>query len=287
MSIEALFQAIAGNCIEQIQANALGLVHAYDVESLHQMRVGLRRLRSALKLFKNEIRIPEKWQQDIKWLGDTLGSARNWDVLIDSTLPQVADAISCELQFNELKLAAQHKANEKHATVLAAVCSPQYTQLITGLSSWADEFGWRDATSPKKLDRLKKPADKFVGDILLNKQAKLFKLGKGLHEFNPKKRHRMRIAAKEARYASEFFQSLYPINTVQPFLKMLAAIQNELGYLNDAAVADFLLKELQLEQKSLADSIKKSRAYLRSRSKSDVKIIHKLWENFALIMLPY
>jgi len=287
MSIEDLFQAITGNCITQIQTNAICLGQAYKVENLHQMRVGLRRLRSALKLFKNVICIPEKWQQDIKWLGDILGSARNWDVLIDSTLPQIADTISSESQFTELKLAAQEKSNEKHAMALAAVCSRQYTQLIVNLSIWIDECGWRDVTPPKKLNRLKKPADKFVGNILLNKQAKLFKLGKDLHKSNSKNRHRMRIAAKEARYASEFFQSLYPTNTVKPFLKMLAALQNELGYLNDATVADFLLKELQLEQKSLEASIKKSRTYLRSRSKNDVKIIHKLWENFALIMLPY
>ncbi|MEY8876862.1 MAG: CHAD domain-containing protein, partial [Leptothrix sp. (in: b-proteobacteria)] len=51
MSIEQGFQAIVASCTAQIQGNAAGVMHGSELESVHQMRVGLRRLRCALRLF--------------------------------------------------------------------------------------------------------------------------------------------------------------------------------------------------------------------------------------------
>jgi CHAD domain-containing protein len=66
------------------------------------------------------------------------------------------------------------------------------------------------------------------------------------------RRHRLRIAAKRMRYATEFFESLYPARQVRPFIKALAALQDVLGRLNDAAVAQQLLRELAQQQPAQA-----------------------------------
>ena len=50
-SIEDAFRRIACNCLDQINANERGVASGHDPSSVHQMRVGLRRLRSALDLF--------------------------------------------------------------------------------------------------------------------------------------------------------------------------------------------------------------------------------------------
>ncbi|UUZ50012.1 CHAD domain-containing protein [Massilia sp. B-10] len=41
MSAEQAFERIVGNCLAQIVANEEGVARFHDVESLHQMRVGL------------------------------------------------------------------------------------------------------------------------------------------------------------------------------------------------------------------------------------------------------
>ena len=53
----------------------------------------------------------------------------------------------------------------------------------------------------------------------------------------------MRIAAKKLRYAAEFFGALYPKKRVAPYVAALEELQDILGALNDAAVADRLLDE--------------------------------------------
>jgi len=79
MTVEQVFQAIAANCLEQVGGNQDGVTQGKgqgaDVESLHQMRVGLRRLRSALKLFEAAAPCPPALQEDVSWLGKELGAA--------------------------------------------------------------------------------------------------------------------------------------------------------------------------------------------------------------------
>jgi CHAD domain-containing protein len=80
MTIEAGFQAILGSCITQIQDNAIGVVQGADSESIHQMRVGVRQLCSALGLFARWIPCPPTLQQELGWLASELGAARDADV---------------------------------------------------------------------------------------------------------------------------------------------------------------------------------------------------------------
>jgi CHAD domain-containing protein len=88
---------VLGNCLEHIQRNEVAVVEGHDPETLHQMRVGVRRLRSALKLFATVAPCPPALLEDIDWLGMELGAARDWDVLLSSTLARM-DAPQIELQ---------------------------------------------------------------------------------------------------------------------------------------------------------------------------------------------
>jgi triphosphatase len=89
MTVEQAAQAMLGNCLRQIQANQPGVALGKDVEGLHQMRVGLRRLRSALGMLKTVIDVPPVLADDIAWLASELGPARDWDVLAGTTLPSL------------------------------------------------------------------------------------------------------------------------------------------------------------------------------------------------------
>lgn len=286
MTIEQVFQVIAVNCMAQIQANEAGVAQQHDVESLHQMRVGLRRLRSALGLFKDVLQPPEDLQQELDWLATQLGAARDWDVLAGSTLPAVSEAAPDETLLAEVKLAALGKAHEKHEAASAAVSSSRYTRLILCFTRWVQGCGWRDAMSPQDQSHLTARVRKFARNMLVYDQRRLLKRGRKLHGASPKARHRVRIAAKKTRYATEFFQSLYSSKRVRPYVAALSTLQDELGWLNDAAVADRLLKELQDGQAHLEGSAGFIRGYLASRVKNDDKKIRKLWNKFTPMKLP-
>jgi triphosphatase len=74
--VEQVFQCIAIRCLDQIQANEACVTQQQDVECLHQMRVGLRRLRCALSLFEKQIQLAASLQKELAWLDGELGAAR-------------------------------------------------------------------------------------------------------------------------------------------------------------------------------------------------------------------
>ncbi|MGH9807561.1 MAG: CHAD domain-containing protein, partial [Terriglobia bacterium] len=76
------FQAIALACLRQVAANQTAVLAA-DAEGVHQMRIGLRRLRTALALFGDLVdrdAQTEKMKHELKWITNELGPARELDV---------------------------------------------------------------------------------------------------------------------------------------------------------------------------------------------------------------
>ncbi|MDB5775806.1 MAG: hypothetical protein JWP38_1939 [Herbaspirillum sp.] len=285
MTVEQAFQAISDSCMDQIQANKEAVAHDQDIESLHQMRVGLRRLKSALNLFGDYLRTPDDLRQDLDWLGEQLGEARDWDVLSDSTLPRVADAIVDRFQLDGINIAAAVKSAEKHAAVSQAVNSRRYKRLMFSFARWAHSGDWHDTMPPKRRKQLAMRIPKFARDLLLHEQHRLLKRGRKLHDASPAARHKVRIAAKKARYAAEFFQSLLP--KTKPYIKSLSRLQDELGRLNDMSVADRLLKDLMNEHAELQESAGAVRVYLAASAENDVKKMKDLWKNFSSLRLPH
>jgi hypothetical protein len=91
LSCREAFCTIARECLAQIAANLLGALDSDDPEYAHQLRVGVRRLRSAIKLF--EPLLPERfastWQAQLRTLAALAGEAREWDVLLSEILAPV------------------------------------------------------------------------------------------------------------------------------------------------------------------------------------------------------
>ena len=54
-TIESAFRRIARNCLVQVHGNERGVGSGHDASCVHQMRVGLRRLRSAFDLFEGVV----------------------------------------------------------------------------------------------------------------------------------------------------------------------------------------------------------------------------------------
>jgi len=286
MSIEQVFQAISINCLMQIQVNEAGIRQVHDVESLHQMRVGLRRLRSAFGLFKSVLQAPEELQQELDWLSTQLGAARDWGVLVGATLPAVFVAMPDECQLAEIQGVAQEKAHEMHEAASSAISSPRYTHLILSLARWVQGCGWRDAMSTQDQNHLTERGNKFARSRLAHEHSLLLKRGKKLDGASPKTRHRVRIAAKKMRYATEFFQSFHTAKKVLPFIGVLSTLQEELGWLNDAVVADRLLQQLLDRQYNMVASVSFVRGYLASSVKNDDRKVCMLWKKFVQMELP-
>lgn len=288
LTVEQAFHEIAANCLGQIQANRSGMCERRDPESLHQMRVGLRRLDSALDMFSDFFRLPENLQTELDWLSKHLAAARDWDVLQKSTLRRLADVIGeKERCLSEIEAATAEEFNKKYNAAVKAVDSKRYQQLMQKLNDCLQNRDGRMSFTTRKGKQSVARIPGFAHVLLSRAQYRLLKLGEKLHDAPPKERHKVRIAAKKARYAAEFFDALMAKKTAKRYVKSLASLQDRLGHLNDLSVAGSLLTELASRRPDIAESIHFLRGYLAAYTESEARKIKTAWKTFKKSNLPH
>jgi inorganic triphosphatase YgiF len=231
-------QAIAGACLRQFRLNEAILIDTGEAGALHQARVSLRRLRSALSTFRTIVQDDrfDDLRAELRWIAGMLGEARNIDVLLEK-LPGKTAAKPLE------------EARERaYADVQAALRSDRLRRLMLDLSEWLAIGSW--TTDPDRADTRDQPLADFAAKALGKHRRRLKRLGRGMATISDEKRHEARIEAKKLRYATEFFGSLFTSDTSvkrrRSFHKRLAALQSHLGDLNDMATAPIVLAELGL-----------------------------------------
>lgn len=234
--------AILANCLQQMQANERGVV-AGDHESLHQMRVGLRRLRAALAMVRDMVQLPEPTAADVEWLAGELGDARNWDVFIESVLPELPVPEEHQPALARVKLAAREEAERHRNKVRSAVGSPRYTALMLALGAWIAGEGWRQAGLPS--EPLAQKVAKAAPQLVQHAAARVRKRARAYDLHRPECLHKVRIAAKKERYAREFFDALSHGKKSARRHDLLTGMQDELGTLNDSFTARDLVAQLR------------------------------------------
>lgn len=243
MSVEAAFRAIAWNCIGQLQDNQSRLLQGYDPELVHQMRVAVRRLRSALSLFAAAapgIR-DAALTEELRWLVGELGPARDWDVFLGEMLPPVIAALPGEEGLIRLQRQAGKICLEKRERACAAAAGQRYNEIILRLGAWLWRAPWRTAEVAEELEM---PVAAFAAQMLGRRYRQVCRRGRRLDALTAEQRHALRIAAKKLRYAAEFFSDLYPGKTTRPYIQALSRLQDEFGALNDQVVAGQLLAQI-------------------------------------------
>jgi len=285
MGIEPAFMAVIGNCLEQVLANDIAEGDPLDVERLHQMRIGLRRLRSAFSLFRDAIPLPAALAEEFDWLSARIGAARDWDVLAGTTLAALPPDQAGAIDIGAVRQAARKQATVQHKDAVKAVASPRATALILQFSRWMVGRQWHDARTEAQHGILAQPLSRFAREKLRHDEKRMKKRGRKMEE-DARARHRTRIAAKKMRYDIEFFQALYGEKRSRPYLKALARLQDQMGWLNDIAVADGLLEELQKKHAALGGSIAYARGHLAAQAAQGEGKLRRQWKKWKARELP-
>ncbi|MEO8507524.1 MAG: CYTH and CHAD domain-containing protein [Betaproteobacteria bacterium] len=240
------FAAIIRACLAQIEGNADGVRDGDDPEWIHQMRIGVRRLRACLSLARKSMATArvEPLRVELHWLAHALGPARDLDVFATATLPAFREAIRCSsaaeplaTALDELAAGAADRRRQAHAQAQAAVASRRFIRLVLSAAALAAAPAADAGNSAADADKLERSARDVARPLLKRRHRDLLALGTDLVHAAPEVRHAARLAAKKLRYATEFFASLYPKKRTRNYRKALAALQEELGAWNDAAVA--------------------------------------------------
>jgi triphosphatase len=222
MTVAQGFQAIVAACIRHFRLNEPLVIEQRHVEGLHQTRVAMRRLRSALSLFRPAIADEdfERLRDELRWSTAEMGDARNLDVLLQRDLP---DAERERLR---------KERDRAYDAAIGTMESPRFRQLMLELTAWVAGGAWR---------RSKTARDPFAAfttrriDRLWGKVSRVRKL----RPMDDQEKHRLRIRIKKLRYALEFVAALqvHHPKRRKKFGRAMEDVQEALGFVHDLSVA--------------------------------------------------
>jgi phosphohistidine phosphatase SixA len=231
------FRIIGFDCLALWQANESGARESDDPEFIHQLRVALRRLRSALRLFSPALPADfvSRWSDGLKEAADGLGAARDLDVMLAEVLSPVAESgLADEATQRLIAMAVDRRDREKTAAREQLLAASHGRQM---LALAADLYGLQS-------DSLVKSANltTFARLQLTQLRKRARKRYAAAADLHPDKLHELRVSLKRLRYAIEFLLPLLPEKATVRYANELAEIQDTLGYINDEAVARSRLK---------------------------------------------
>ncbi len=215
-------------------------------EGVHQMRVGLRRLRSMLKLMRKAADgpAPGALEAGLKTLLAHLGPARDWDVFTRGLGAEIASAMPGNRPLAQFLDAAEQRRVAAYAALETFLASAEFRAIAWSLAAFPAGCAWREGASAEALALQAGALEDFGAHLLARRWKGLARDATEMAAMEAERLHEMRLDAKRLRYAAELFAPLFGHRRTRRFLKRLAGLQEALGLANDATVASDLAQSL-------------------------------------------
>jgi len=228
---------ILRECFDQIAMNIAVVSGLDDPEGPHQLRVGLRRLRSAFSIFSSVLACPEmdRLSSEARWLGREVGRLRDIEVVLNDVVGREVQAYPEEEGLAQLADQLAPRAVELREGLRSTLAAARVHALLLDLARFTETRGWLLPHDFGQTERLAKPVAEFADRAINRHWKKVVRRAHGLAKLDTEGRHDLRKELKKFRYVVEFLSPLYPQKRVAPFVKRLKNLQTVFGDLNDAA----------------------------------------------------
>lgn len=238
-ALATLIEALGAVIRYHAQSAAIG----EGLEPVHQMRVAVRRLRSAIGLFRRAAgnSALEAADGELKLLMQKLSPARDWDVFLAGTGAEVAAAFPDDTPVAALLARAQNARNAAYSELAQHLSGAPFRVLTVRLA-------WLAAAQPWNVDPgASTDLLALARRMLQRRWGRMLAGGEAIEALPDAALHGLRLHAKRMRYACEFFEPLFPGHGAKRWVRRLTRLQERLGWLNDAVVASELMGRLQPE----------------------------------------
>ncbi len=246
MTAEDGFRVSLLECLAQISAN-IPAVRARESEGVHQLRVGLRRLHTALFAFGDPFRIAtvKRLRRRTKGLAGIFGPARDLDVFLEEVFGPVAKAVPDNDSLAVLKTRAEDARASAWDDGLEKLEEGGLQEFLDEVAATAESKSWKSGGIP-----IRDAAARTLEESFLRARKRARRLDHG----EDRDFHRLRIALKKLRYTSEFFDGLYRKKEVGDYLGRVKMLQDVLGAMHDVAAARQTLLRLTADEPASARS---------------------------------
>jgi CHAD domain-containing protein len=245
MACDTAFRVVALRYLDDLNANHEATC-AGDPGALHQMRIALTRLRTAIVFFTPMVADTgrARIRNELKWLNSHLGAVRDLDVAIE----RLKTVKTRQLQTSDYYRSWSEKRADSHRHLARALRSVRYRRLIKNTSDWIENGPWSTAKGKQAVKQRASPIAAYSAGKLAQWHKRILKKSRKLLKMEAEKRHRLRLLNKKLSYSIESFEDLFPDKrflTQQTALKHLRKAQRSLGQLNDDAKGHSLATALQ------------------------------------------
>ena len=272
-SIAFALRSLIGACVAHVQSNVPGALLRTDEEYLHQVRVGLRRLRVVLAVaqrFRADAELAALREQVSK-LCIELGRSREWDVFVTQTLAPICTRLPEYAELRDVLSVSERARKKQHAGMESSLASQDFQRMLLRFGTWM--HGNQPGDTKTTLEQ-------FATQTLERRNRQVIKYGKALVGEDPAQMHALRIACKKLRYTAEMFGSLFAEAKTKNYVAALSELQDVLGTLNDIAVAHRLLNEL--DNAARRDIIALIRGWMEHDYAERVAEFGKAWKRFTV-----
>jgi CHAD domain-containing protein len=227
--------------LDALEANVDGVLHDIDTEFLHDLRIAVRRTRTALKLLGHVLpgELTLRFASEFRWLGDTTTPLRDLDVQLLSLPSMAARLVAAspdDLQPLAAYLARRRAAERRKLS--RALRSARFDAMVGD---------WRKALLvPRAVGHASGPrAAELSTDRTRRADARVLRLGSAITASSPAESlHTLRKRCKELRYVLEFFRSLHDPLLYAAVLADLKRLQDCLGEFQDSEVQSAEIQSL-------------------------------------------
>jgi inorganic triphosphatase YgiF len=274
------FRRILGSGIGQLVAN-LPFCSSDDPEPLHQARVAVRRIRSALTLFDPYLE-PEaagRFEATLKRFGRILGEARDRDVFIEELAGKKDEDLQNGPWLDMVLPPIEAERRAAYRGVQTLIKSPEPTGFILALAGWAESSLWlRSDAEFGHLPGL--PLTAIAPEMLDRLATKASKRGRRLKERSLTELHALRKTMKKLRYCAEYCEALYKHKRVKNYQERTKDLLEVLGALNDTVGAEALLDTLYTKDATLTPGIGLISRASTANQEEALKRLPKAWKAF-------
>ena len=249
MTLEQAFKAIGRSCLRQLLANRPAML-AGKPEALHQMRIGLRQLRTAISIFKDVVADSnrDRVKSELEWITSELGPARDLEVLNAEVLRSLENIVPVDRDLSQIRKEFESRRRQAHNQAKRSIKSTRFAHAILEAAEWIEFGAWTFTDDPLQRLRREGLIGAHASAELARRRVKIRKQGKHLRDTSEEQRHKLRIQAKKLRYAIEFFATVFTGEKRErrrrAALSALKHLQGALGDLNDIAVRERLMSEI-------------------------------------------
>ena len=219
-----------------------------DIEGVHQTRVAFRRMRSLLGTFAKAIprELTRPWGDEMRWLANQLGLARDLDVFIDEGLGAVHGILHLPGE-SQLMVLAETQRARAYEQVSSMLDGERYAKFKLDFRNWINERAWENGSFKKKQrKRLENSLVSFAREALDDRSYQVMDAGSHVDRHNAEQMHRLRIECKKLRYTAEFFKPVF--RGIEEFIAHMKGLQDLLGVMNDVSIMEQILSLLLSEQ---------------------------------------